>query len=65
MTNSQLVIQLIMVGIQNLDKLMALFHRAQSENRDITDQEVLDIGISTDQKLAAAQAWIDSKKVTT
>lgn len=64
MTNAALVLQLVMVGIQNLDKLMTLFHRARSENRDVSDEELLSMGISTDQKLDLAQEWVNSKKIT-
>jgi hypothetical protein len=61
--NSELVLQLLILAVSKAETLGALYSKAKSEGRDVTDDELKSLSGGADASAKALQDWIDSKKV--
>lgn len=62
--NADLVLQLLILAISKAESLAALYNKAKSEDRDVTQDELTVLGINADASGQALQDWIDAKKAT-
>lgn len=62
MSNSELVLQLLILAVSKAESIAALLSKAKAENRDVLDEELAGLSAGADKSLEALQAWIDSKR---
>ena len=62
MTNTAIIAQLILAGLQQLQQYQQLMLRAQAENRDVTDEEIDGLGELGNAIRAAARAEADRQR---
>lgn len=61
MSNNELILQLILLGVTKLEALTALYQRARSENRQVTDDEIRALSDKADASLEVLRVWSESK----
>lgn len=57
--NADLVLQLLITALANADKIGKLLQRARGEQRDVTDEELVNLLNADDVARKALQAVID------
>jgi hypothetical protein len=62
MSNSEIVLQALILFVSKAEALGALYRKAKAENRDVSDAELDALSAQANSSGDALQAWIDAKK---